>query len=370
MAKNWTGSLPAQAVCALLIGTTASAAPWDVLLPFKKVDADPKQAYGLTKEQGPWLILAASFSGDEAERQAHELVIELRSRFNLPAYTHKQTYDFTQPVQGMGWDEFGNPKQMRYNTAVRYDTVAVLVGDFPSIEDPNMEKTLEKIKYARPESLDIRKRPKSVQRFAGLRELYRQVTSDPEKRKRGPMGMAFATRNPLLPEEYFVSRGLDPFIVEMNQDLEFSLLKCKARYSVRVATFRGQGTMNVKQMASSEVSDELDKAAEKAHKLVVALRKKGVEAYEFHDRFESIVTIGSFDSLGQPLPDGRTDLAPAILKLLEDYGPERLPSVDGQQALRPKSINGITFDAQPWPVETPQVAFGAAYSEGNRRLNF
>jgi hypothetical protein len=196
------------------------------------------------------------------------------------------------------------------------------------------------------------------------------VTDDAEKRKRGPMGMAFATRNPLLPEDYFVSRGLDPFVVEMNKDLEFSLLKCKARYTVRVATFRGQGTMNLKQMASSEVSGELDKAAEKAHKLVVALRKKNVEAYEFHDRYESIVTIGSFDSLGQPLPDGRTDLAPAILKILEDYGPERLPSLNGQLALRPKSINGITFDAQPWPVETPQVAFGAAYSDGNRRLQF
>ena len=49
---------------------------------------------------------------------------------------------------------------------------------------------------------------------------------------------------------------------------------------------------------------KLEEAAYNAHLLVVALRKQGVEAYEFHDRHESLVTIGSFDSVG--VSGGRT----------------------------------------------------------------
>ncbi len=356
----------------LAVSTVMAAPPWETLLPFKRVEADPNKSYVLTQEHGPWLILAASFSGDIAEQQAKELVLELRSKFGMAAYIHRQTYDFTQPVEGIGFDEEGNRKLMRYRTAARYDSYAVLVGDFPSVEDPNLAKTLDKIKHAFPQCLDLQKRPKSAQRFAGLRNWYRQINEDPEKRQKGPMGHAFATRNPLLPAEYFVAGGLDKFIVDMNKDLEYSLLKCKGKYTVRVATFRGQGTMNLKQMNTMEVSDELDKAAEKAHKLTVALRKQGVEAYEFHDRHESVVTIGSFDSIGTPRPDGKIDINPAIYQIMQTYGADRtpLPGLGGQLALRPKSLAGITFDAQPLPVETPRPSIGAAYSNGNREVRF
>jgi hypothetical protein len=359
---------------ALAVGTASAAAapPWEALLPFKKVEADPKNSYQLTRDHGPWLILAATFSGDNAQRQAHELVLELRSRFKLKAYTHEQTYDFTQPVAGMGFDEFGNPKQMRYNTASRYNTVAVLVGDFPSVEDPSLEKTLETVKHARPNCLNLENRPNSSQRYAILKAAYRHLTPDPEKKKRGPMGSAFASRNPLLPEEYFVAGGLDQFVVDMNKNLELSLLKCEKPYTVQVATFRGQGTMNLQQMAAMEVSDDLDEAADKAHKLAVALRKQGVEAYEFHDRHESIVTIGGFDSIGQPRPDNKTELHPGILQIMQTYGADRtaVPGMAGQLGLRPKALNGISFDPQPIPVQVPRVSLGAAYSNGNREVRY
>jgi hypothetical protein len=367
----------ARAFGLALIGVLATSAtwaapPWEALLPFKKVEANPNNSYRLTRDQGPWLILTATFSGENADRQAHELVLELRSRFKLTAYLHEQTYDFTQPVEGMGFDELGRPKQMRYNTASRYNTIAVLVGDFASVEDPALEKTLDAVKHARPSCLDLQNRPTSSQRYAILKEAYRRITDDPEKKKRGPMGSAFVTRNPLLPEEYFVAGGLDQFVVDMNKDLELSLLKCKRPYTVRVATFRGKGTMNLQQMAAMDVSSDLDKAAEKAHKLAVALRKQGVEAYEFHDRHESIVTIGSFDAVGQPLPDGRTELHPGILQIMQTYGAERtpLPGMAGQLGLRPKTLNGIAFDAQPLPVEVPRISLGAAYSNGIRQVRY
>ena len=50
-----------------------------------------------------------------------------------------------------------------------------------------------------------------------------------------------------------------------------------------------------------------------------ALRKQGVEAWEFHDRDCSFVTIGSFDSYGSQNADGTTEMEPEIYKLMEKY---------------------------------------------------
>ena len=52
----------------------------------------------------------------------------------------------------------------------------------------------------------------------------------------------------------------------------------------------------------------LEEAGEAAHKLVEVLRNQGYEAYEFHDRGSSIVTVGSFDSVGTPRADGKIEI--------------------------------------------------------------
>jgi hypothetical protein len=114
--------------------------------------------------------------------------------------------------------------------------------------------------------------------------------------------------------------------------------------------------------ATGQMESRLAEAAEKAHLLTQALRKRGVEAYEFHDRHESMVTVGSFNSVGTPRQDGRTEINPAVLKIMSDYGAyqQQLP---GQQAgLVPRSLNGISFDVQPTPVEVPQRSIATDYA--------
>src|SRR5690606_30309040 len=133
-----------------------------------------------------------------------------------------------------------------------------------------------KVKYARPSCLDLSTRPQSYQRFAGLREIQRRINPNPEKRERGPMGNAFVTRNPLLPEEYFVTPGLDPLVVDMNRGVEHSLLDCPGKYTVKVATFRGETTMDLSKMDTQpklfrNQPSKLEIAADKAHRLTKAL---------------------------------------------------------------------------------------------------
>ncbi|GIW95788.1 MAG: hypothetical protein KatS3mg110_3829 [Pirellulaceae bacterium] len=336
------------------------------LIPFgKRVEADPTKTYLLTEDQGPWMILACSFSGPGAEQQAHELVLELRQRFNLEAYQHKRTFDYTEPVQGLGYDKYGNPRRMRYRQNVKIEEIGVLVGNFDSPDEPAIQATLHKIKYARPDCLDLEKRKTSYQRFAGLRELQRRLSPDPEKKEMGPMRAAFVTRNPLLPEEYFRPTGIDPVILQMNTGAPYSLLECPGKYTVRVASFRGEATMKVnepleKRSLFGRGPSKLEQAAEKAHRLTMALREKGIEAYQWHDIFESVVTIGSFDSVGTPRPDGYVEINPDIHAIIETYRARPRPLPNGLIGLEPKMLDGIPFDVQPLPVRVPKVTARSA----------
>jgi hypothetical protein len=370
MRKSLCSNLLLAALCSLFASTVADAAkPWELLIPFARVEAVAGKHYQLTTDHGPWMILASSFAGPGAEQQASQLALELRDEFNLEAFVHVKTYDFTEPVVGLGLDKYGRPKVMRHANAAKFDEIAVLVGHFESVDDPKLEKVLTKLKHARPECLDISKNKTTTQRFVGFRELYRKLTPDEDKRSKGPMGNAFVTRNPLLPQEYFVPDGLDPLVERMNRNVEHSLLKNPGKYTVKIATFRGATTMELDKIEQNgkELPSKLEQAAIKANELTLALRKQGVEAYEFHDRYESVVTVGSFDSVGTQRPDGKTDIAPEVFNIMKTYGPKRQP-IPGQASygLVPTAVNGISCDVQPVPVEVPKTSIAAAYAPNNR----
>ena len=380
MLRFWlTGSMLVAGMTLTGLDASQAAPPWATLVPFKRVEADPRQAYELTEQNGPWLIMCTSFAGPTAEQQAHDLVLELRQRFKIEAYSFRQTFDFSRPDENdpnrpVRYNKYGEPAKLRYLHPTKFDEIAVLAGNFASVEGTDVEKSLEMIKHAKPDTLGEKYREKSSQRFAGLRSFYRTVALSGEKKQRGPMGTAFITRNPLLPEEYFNAKGLDPFLVEINQDLEHTLLDCTGHYTVRVATFRGVDTMKPAEfdrLTSERKGDaKIDQAAMKATALCTALRARGIEAWQFHDRTESIVTVGSFNDYGQERPDGKIEINPAMHQIMQNFGPVKrsLPGSDqaGLQA-RTEKVNGypggIPYDPQPWPVQVPRQNLGASYNQ-------
>jgi hypothetical protein len=384
MRALWTRSMVVLGTGLLVLaasGAALAAPPWASLIPFKKIEANPQANYELTEQHGPWLIMCTSFAGPTAEQQAHDLVLELRQKFKLEAFSYRQTFDFTDTTEGIGYNRYGERKRMRYLNGSKFDEIAVMVGHFVSLENPEVDKALDTIKHAHPETLGAKYGAKSSQRFGGLRTIYRTVTLNAEIKEKGPMGAAFVTKNPLLPDEYFNASGLDPFLVEINKDLPHSLLNCQGKYTVRVAVFRGVDTMKVdefeKLTSKERPMSKIDEAALKASKLCAALRARGVEAYEFHDRTESIVTIGSFQQYGTPRNDGKTEINPAMYQIMEQYGPQETavawdPNSKGLQ-LRTEKVSGmprgmsnmIPFDAQPWPVEVPKQSIAAAYNQSN-----
>lgn len=347
--------------CIFICSAVASApchaeTPFHLLLPFKKVEADPSKSYRLKDENGPWLILAATFYGDHGERQAKQLVLELRREHRLKAYTYHKLFDYGETVRGRGLDKYGKPKQMRHAHASRFKETAVLVGDFDSAGDANAKKILGQIKYMLPQTLSGTKDNPTAQRFVIWRAIQKAITSDEEKKTRGPMGSAFVTRNPLLPAEFFAKKGPDQFVMDLNRGVKHSLLDCPGTFTVRVATFRGESTWDVNKMKEIEAKEgsRLAQAADKANRLVTELRKHGVEAYEFHDRHESIVTVGSFASHGRRRADGRIEINPGIHQIMKSYSAQPLNTANQGTAMAPRVLVGIPFDAQPLPVHVPK----------------
>jgi hypothetical protein len=353
--------------------------------------------YSLHPENGPWLIVAATFSGDGAEDQARELALELRREYNMNAYVHQVSFDLADDAPMRGFDAYGRPRRSRF----RRDEVtelAVLVGDFPAVDDIEAQRALKRIKQIEPRSLTGEERKDTKQNLAGWRALKNAVLSRKDEDRAdelGPMGSAFISRNPLLPAEYFVPRGVDQYVEDMNRGVQYSLLDAPQAYTFKVATFRGRTTLigaagsDSKESWSDDSENSLHVAAANAHRLTLALREKGWEAYEFHDRDESIVTVGSFDTYAQQLPDGRvaptreieamirvfdaafepllTDPNAIATKRKADEVKQRFNQAFSGQggqvntALHPRSLIGIPLDVHPQVIEAPKRSISTAY---------
>ena len=324
------------------ISGIAAAAPWERLLTINRIEANPDKEYRLEEIHGPWMILACSFSGEGADEQARGLVLELRKRYKLPAYLYEKSFDLTKDATRGGVDRYGEPQKTRYRRGDSYEEIAVLVGDYPAVDDPEAQETLRKLKYYDPDCLKLEKDQPTAMNLAGLRLIQKYVLAPGSaKKKKGPMGHAFITTNPLLPDEYFVPKGLDPLVLKANEGVEHCLLDCPGKYTVQVAHFTGKVIIKQEDIAAIESGRKrfqddgggLAAAAEKAHKLTEALRKEGKEAYEFHDRYASIVTVGSFDSVGTPRPDGKIEINPQIARIIEEFkGKPSSQALPGQPA--------------------------------------
>jgi hypothetical protein len=376
---------------------SAEAAPplWKQLAPRKRVAAAAGADYALSQENGPWLILATSFEGPEGEAEARELVLDLRQNHNLPAFYYAMTFQLESARPGLGIDAAGAPIKRRYQRGNEVLQHAVLVGEFASVDDPAAQDLLEQVKVIKPKSLEVAEGEETSQALAAVRDFYTRVKEQAGRKVyRGPLGHAFLTPNPLLPKEYFAPAGIEPDVAQWNKGLEHSLLECPGKYSVRVATFRGRTLLKEAQTeaaahASIRQADEKDPlviAARNAHDLTVALRSRGWEAYQMHDRHESYVTVGSFNE-AERLPDGRIVLpqrdAQIIIATFGATSPQNVLEQPVNQAreeaakqqfkqllsagygqvaegFHPKRFVGLPMDIHPQAVEVPKQTISAS----------
>lgn len=370
----------------ILIPCSAQA---QLRLPFvNRVEADPNKPYTLTEADGPWMIMAASFAGPDAPRLAHALVLEVRRELRVPAFVYRYRVEFDDQVEGLGLQL--NPvdpglqpvhPRMRHLNLQDFEEWAVLVGEFDSVEDPKSQKVLERVKNLNP--VCFRDFPDASETFR-QRELRRHFALQDNR----PLRAAFVCPNPLLPDEVVNSTGPDRFVYDLNRDFEFSLLRCPNKYSLKVATFRGDATFNLEEIEEKEeefrlaqlfdraLESKLDDAMDKAHRLTLALRERGVPAWEYHDRTSSFVCVGGFDELFVIGANGLQVPHPDVTHWLQQFQPQpirgqlrdaRNQVVNG--AVKPFTLQGmedLPFDYTQVPVEVPRYNIANDYAAPRR----
>ncbi len=320
-------------MCGFVFATTAQAEIKLLAKMTSKIEADPSKTYTLDKVHGPWMIMVASFHSafTNGEKQlgktpmeaAQALVLELRQS-KIPAYIY-EVKGKNESLKSQ--DLLGREQRMKNMRVV--DSICVLAGNYPTIDAPKAQQTLKYIKQLQPKCL-----------ATGID--YVKSPGRP-----GPLSKAFLTPNPLLTFEELeaAKQASDPLLVSLNNGEQFSLYENTGKFTLVIARFSGK-TINVvnesMEKAESYFTDggnDLDQAGDSACDLVIALRSREplskfdhpdfadfaaysrVDAYVWHDRTSSIVTVGSFESPNDP----------AIRKYMDLFGPRSQVSAAGQQ---------------------------------------
>ncbi|HBN79112.1 MAG TPA: hypothetical protein DD473_25515 [Planctomycetaceae bacterium] len=306
------------------------------------IEAVKGKKYTLTKQHGPWMVMVAVFSelpeelrseGMNSEQAADELVYELRTK-GIPAYTYRRE----QKLESIDTTNRLNQTEKRQ---YKLDTeICVLAGNYSNIEgeDSLGKRTLEWIKDYKPACLKDT-------------AVYRPTPGQP-----GPLGGAFLSVNPMLNPEEVKRRQRDPDIIRFNSKTEFSLLDNPGKYSIVVASFYGNSVTQVGGDSTSSHKElgscGLDLAEIQAWQVMRALRERGMDAYVFHDRKKSIVTVGAFDSSNDP----------GVQTVFKTFTAQWKPDpATGQPQLLAESLvlngeNGqwlCTFDPKPKMIEVP-----------------
>jgi len=357
-------------VAAITISATpALADPPSLLKAFGRTSTSQtlNKKLELSEVDGPWMILAATFVGETSRERAEKLAMEIRREMNMPAFIYHETFDFTGGLNGSATDS----RKMRYANQYQYHAHAVLVGEYASVDNKQIDADLARIKSARPKFYEDPSEHAAASDMstpvATVKAISRKLLKLRDEKTNGPMANAFVTRNPMLPEDYFQSPQVDSFVKQMNEGLSHSLLDCPGKYTVVVATFEGLSTIvdGRHDKKFTESADRMDKFARDAAKMAAALRNDGVEAYQFHDRNRSVVTVGSFETLGRELPDGQFEYAPEIRATMREYSAlnsKKARVVPGKNGIAANHVAMIPFDVQPTPIAVPKVSRRSLYS--------
>jgi hypothetical protein len=308
----------------------------------------------ITPEVGPWTISSAYFSGEMGAKLAHDLVVELRTQYHLPAYVYnrgeEQRREQEREIQDKRRQHEEYLKKAGLNPGsvpfrirrVRIeDQYIVLIGGYKDMDSAHKE--CERIKKLQP--------PKSVPADT----LYQSPLAAPANGKQdqlqqvkiNPLSKSFVTRNPTVPVQREAANKPDPFWKQLNANESFSLLKCKKPWTLAIKEFQGAVMVQPQNTSSSfleklfgnKTGEQLNASAMNAHNLAEALHTMHFDAFVLHTRTSSIVTVGGFDNANDP----------------------RMESV--KQAVRdlhlgsnhPSFPTGVELFAQPMPMEVPRL---------------
>lgn len=293
---------------------------------------DINQDIHVTSAQGPWMIMIESYTGPEAPVMARNMVTELRSAYQLPAFTfsygaeqRRKEYERVKKIIDQQ-KEYLRQKELPldYPIRVRYmrieEQVAVVVGGYPS--DDAARKALNDIRKLKPPDPG---KVKLATMFYSKEDAKKQKV-DQEAAYVNPFKRAFVVRNPSVKQDRPADREkLDINVLKkLNAGESYSLLNSKKPFTLAIKGFQTPTTIATRERKGNILEvlgftkkngDEIDGAAHDAHNLAESLRKIKLDAYVLHTTYSSLVTVGAFDSLEDPSLHSTANLIETRLRL-------------------------------------------------------
>ncbi len=283
----------------------------------------------LNKNAGPWLVCAASYSGNDAVEMARQCCKTLRERDKLPAYVFNRGEDERRKVREEyeTWRNIPEEQRGPKKRTVRVtEQCAVLIGGFATIDQARSQ--LDKVKKLAPPRIQL----DGNKATSDIVSVYVPVPGKGVEVRReevNPFTKSFATRNPTVPAEKQDKPKFDPFLIKLNAEESYSLLKNKSAWTLAVKEYRGATlTQPITPNAGGSILEKLgfgpnkpgealNASALQAHETARVLRRLEFEAHVLHTRNSSIVTVGGFRGIDDPgLAQASAQLASLDLKAL------------------------------------------------------
>lgn len=342
---------PAVFVAAIVLSSSSA--------PAARIDATAGKQYRITKQHGPWMIMVASLSETSGKRKidgispkeaADDLVYSLR-RLGIPAYAFRLA-EVDKSIQTV--DRSGRATRASYRA--QKESISVLAGNYKGFNDRVAQRTLDFLKSLSMKKLNLKRWEESGAFLA--------TPGQPR-----PFSGAFLTMNPLLSQEEIAKHKRDPMLIRLNSGVDYSILENTGRYTLVVASFKGRSTVQVAGRGASRGDDDfrisgaLDDAADRAWKVTRMLRgglfQKGshqegrtFQAYVFHDRHESMVTVGSFESPQDP----RLIPLANVFRAKTQVAANGKPFTTGESLVLPGNPpETVVFDPVPRLIEVPKI---------------
>lgn len=271
---------------------------------------DINAAYAVTPEAGAWMICAASYQGDSAPELAYLLCSYLRQK-HFTAYVYNRGNVERKKIQDEldQWQR-ANPglPRRRMLAHPEEEQLAVLIGGFHDIDAANAQ--LKKVRAWDLPDIKL----KSGKPAFDIYEVYEPVpgkkTYELKRYPVNPFHTALVVPNPTLPQQPRPTAKVDPLWKKLNADESRSLYKCRKPWTLAVQEFRGTqviqtasasgGFLEKLGMGDHNLGKRLDYSAKMAQDLCDMFRKNGFKSYVLHTRFNSVVTVGEFDSSNDP----------------------------------------------------------------------
>jgi hypothetical protein len=321
-----------------------------------RVEADPNQEYNVTSADGDWMILIASYRGEMAGKLAHALVLEMRSDYGLPAFVfdrsaiereeqqkdiEKQKHEIQLWMQAHGCQsDQALPVKVRRIEEQR----AVLIGGYKDME--TARRALDEIRKLPPPKAES-----GATLFVHRLDQQSQPGAGVERTVQNPFRAAFVVHNPAVPVAPPAPEE-DKVVKSLNAGESFSISQCRKPWTLAVASYQGLAALQSRSAPSSVFSnllggdggERLNACGLNAHNFAEALRKLGFEAYVYHTRYRSVVSVGGFDAVDDPRLAEMRRVFMERLRIGAEYQDPRKPSQPPLGVL-----------AQPMPMAVPKL---------------